>query len=50
VGAGLALDGVPKLLGWSAHTGFAMATVGAALVVCGSVAQVIGGPARKPPR
>ncbi|SEO57112.1 hypothetical protein SAMN05216267_103128 [Actinacidiphila rubida] len=47
VGCGLALDGLPKLLGWSAHTGLAMATAGGILVVCGAAAQAVGGLTRK---
>lgn len=47
IGGGLALDGLPKLLGWSSGVGFACATVGLVLVVLGSLAQLYGRPGSK---
>ncbi|SEF90784.1 hypothetical protein SAMN05216223_102439 [Actinacidiphila yanglinensis] len=47
VGSGLAIDGLPKLLGWSSGVGFALATVGLVLVVLGSAAQLYNRPGSK---
>lgn len=44
IGGGLAIDGLPKLFGWSSGVGLAVATVGLVLVVLGSAAQLYGRP------
>ncbi|MEU6535752.1 hypothetical protein [Streptomyces sp. NPDC047000] len=41
-GGGLALDGVPKLAGWSSGVGLDLAAVAMALVVLGAVLQIQG--------
>jgi hypothetical protein len=43
MGGGLALDGAPKVAGWSSEVGLELATVGLALVVLGAVLQIPGG-------
>jgi len=47
-GAGLAIDGVPRIAGWSAGTGATVAGIGFALVVLGGVLWIRG--SRKPKR
>lgn len=42
-GGGLALDGVPRVAGWSSEVGMHLATVGLVLVVLGAVLQIPGG-------
>ncbi|MFD3451689.1 hypothetical protein ACFWVC_05870 [Streptomyces sp. NPDC058691] len=46
MGGGLALEGVPRLAGWSYRVGADLATVALALVVLGAVLQVLGRPVR----
>lgn len=40
-GSGLAVDGLPRLLGWSDGVCFGLATVGLGLVALGSVGQIL---------
>jgi hypothetical protein len=43
MGGGLALDGVPRLVGWSSGVGVVLSTVAMGLVVLGVVLHVRGG-------
>jgi cbb3-type cytochrome oxidase subunit 3 len=47
MGGGLAVDGLPRLLGWSSGVGFVWATVGLGLVVLGVVGQILSRAGRK---
>lgn len=46
MGGGLALNGVPRLVGWSYEAAADLATVALILVVLGAVLQVLGRPVR----
>lgn len=46
MGGGLALNGVPRLVGWSYQVAAGLATVALILVVLGAVLQVLGRPVR----
>ncbi|WRZ95374.1 hypothetical protein OHB54_43970 [Streptomyces sp. NBC_01007] len=44
VGAGFALDGLPRLVEWSYEVGADLAAVAFVLIVLGAVFQILGGP------
>jgi hypothetical protein len=44
VGAGFALDGLPRLVEWSYEVGADLAAVAFVLVVLGAILQIFGGP------